>query len=35
MKILVDAKHEFDEVTFCGCQVVDDNGTCHQTDQNN
>lgn len=35
MEIIVKADYEFYEQSMCGCQVVDDNGVCHQTDQNN
>lgn len=34
MEIIFEAQNGYERVSMCsGCQVVDDNGTCHQTDQ--
>ena len=35
MEIIEKADFMFCESAMCGCQVVADDGTCHQTDQNN
>ena len=33
MEILNEAKYEFDVCAVCGCHVFDDDGICHDTDQ--